>query len=70
MPPRIKKLVGLFILLPGIGVYVIAAMLLAERVPDFWLLKLFYFILAGIAWSIPAHFLIRWMEKEPSRNGK
>ena len=70
MPPRVKKLVGLFILLPGIGAYLLAAMLIADRLPDFWFLKLLYFIVAGVAWAIPAHYLMRWMEKDASQNGK
>jgi hypothetical protein len=45
-------------------------MLIADRVPDFWFLKLLYFIVAGVAWAIPAHYLMRWMEKDASQNGK
>lgn len=70
MTPRIKKLVGLFILLPGIAVYLTAAMILADRVPDIWLLKLVYFLVAGLVWAFPARYLMRWVNTAPSRNGK
>lgn len=70
MTPRLKKLLGLFILLPGIAVYIAGAITLADFVPDFWLLKLIYFVCAGIAWAPPAHLLMRWMEAAPSDEKK
>lgn len=70
MPPRFKKLLGLFILLPGIAAYLAAAIILADRVPDIWLAKLVYFLVAGLAWAFPARYLMRWINAEPSRNGK
>jgi len=65
MSPRYKKLLGLFILLPGIFFYLLAAAALSERVPDFWLIKLVYFIVAGIIWAFPVKYLIQWMNAEP-----
>ncbi|GAB4524534.1 MAG: hypothetical protein Kow00133_12810 [Amphiplicatus sp.] len=66
MSPRIKKLVGLFVLLPGLAGYFFAAAALGERVPSFWLFQAGYYLIAGIAWAFPAKFLIQWMNREPS----
>ncbi len=64
MSPRIKKLIGLAILLPALFIYFIAAAALGERVPDHQLLKALYFIAAGVAWALPVIYLLRWAERE------
>lgn len=66
MPPRIKKLVGLFVLLPGLAAYFFAAAALGERVPSIWLFQVGYYLVAGVAWAFPARYLIQWMNREPS----
>jgi len=65
--PRVRKFIGLLILLPGLGAYLIGAMLLADRVPDFWLAKLAYFAIAGLAWALPVRGLMKWMNSGPER---
>ncbi len=65
MRPRIKKLIGIFILLPYFIAYAFAAAALGEQVPDFWLLKLLYFMVAGIVWVFPVKYLMMWMNAEP-----
>ncbi|MEE2691902.1 MAG: DUF2842 domain-containing protein [Pseudomonadota bacterium] len=69
MPPRLKKLIGLFILLPGLLAYIFAAIVVADYVPDFWLIELAYFIVAGVLWALPMKYLVDWMNKDPSQNG-
>lgn len=64
MSPRIKKLIGIAVLLPALLVYFFAAAALGERLPDINLLKAVYFIIAGIAWAFPVVHLLRWAEKE------
>ena len=63
MPVRIKKLVGLILMLIWIFFYVLFAMRLAAAVlPDsHWVVQLGFYAFAGIAWIIPAGFLIEWM---------
>ncbi len=68
MSPRVKKLVGLIVLLPGLLLYFGAVVTLAERVPSFWLAKLIYFVVTGLVWAVPVIPFIRWMEKEPGIN--
>ena len=66
MRPRIKKLIGIFILLPYFVVYAFAAAALGEQVPDIWLLKLLYYMVAGIVWVFPVKHLMLWMNAEPA----
>lgn len=61
MSARYRKLLGLFILLPGMFFYLLIAAALSERLPDFWLIKLVYFAIAGIAWAFPVKRLMGWM---------
>lgn len=67
MSPRIRKFVGMLVLLPGLGAYLLGAMVLADRVPEFWLVKLAYFIVAGVAWALPVRGLMKWMNSGPER---
>lgn len=68
MAPRRKKLIGLSILVPGLALYLFFAAALGERVPPFWLLRALYYLAAGLAWTIPAAALLRWIDKDASRN--
>jgi uncharacterized membrane protein len=68
--PRLKKLIGIAVIVPGLIIYVGAAVTLAEAVPEFWLAKLAYFIAAGLFWAVPAVPFIRWMEAEPKPRAK
>ncbi|WDI30887.1 DUF2842 domain-containing protein [Hyphococcus flavus] len=69
MSPRIKKLLGFFLFLPCLILYFFAAAALGERVPDFQLLKAAYFLVAGVAWALPAKYLMQWMDAEPKNKG-
>jgi len=63
MPLRLKKLVGTLLILIWIFFYVLFAMKLAlTLLPDsHWVVQLAYYAFAGIAWIVPAGFLIAWM---------
>ena len=62
MPPRLKKLVGLAVLLPALGAYFLAAAAFADVVPDHQFFKVIYFLTAGIAWAFPTVYLLRWAD--------
>lgn len=64
MNPRVKKLIALAIMLPAIMIYFFAAAALGEYVPDFWLLKVIYYIIAGLAWAFPIRILLLWANAE------
>ncbi|MEO0879706.1 MAG: DUF2842 domain-containing protein [Pseudomonadota bacterium] len=65
MKPRIKKLIGVCIIVPAIFIYLAAAAALGVMVPDFWLLKLAYYVVAGVIWAFPLKHLMKWMNAEP-----
>jgi hypothetical protein len=69
MSPRIRKLLGVALLLPGLGAYLFAAAMIGARLPAAWYFQIPFYALAGVFWALPAFFLIRWMERPPSRNG-
>ena len=64
MPPRIKKLVGFMGLLPILVLYFFAAAALGELIPNNQLLKVIYYLIAGIAWAFPVKYLMFWMNAE------
>lgn len=68
MTPRVKKLIALLILLPGLVAYFFAAAALGERVPNLQILKVLYYIAAGLAWAWPVRYLIMWANREPHQN--
>ena len=70
MPPRLRKLIALAVLAPGLLAWCLGAIVLADRVPDVWYAKLVYFIVAGIGWAFPARVLIRWAEQEHRPRGR
>lgn len=68
MPVRVKKLIGLFLILAWLGAYAVAAMALAIRVLPgaHWITEFLYYALAGTLWAVPAALLIVWMQREPA----
>jgi peptidoglycan/LPS O-acetylase OafA/YrhL len=65
MPDRLKKLVGGLALVVFVCVYALTAMTVAAaKLPGTsgWT-QLVYFMVAGLAWVIPAGALIAWMVK-------
>lgn len=64
MKPRIKKLLGLVVLLPAVTAYFFAAAALSEALPANTFLKTVYFIVAGVIWAFPVKYLIFWMNSE------
>ena len=65
MPARIRKLIGLFAVLAFLAAYVGVAVVVADRLPDHWLVELVFFAVAGVAWGVPLIPLFRWMNRGP-----
>lgn len=65
MQPRIKKLIGLVILIPGLTLYLFGVAAIGERLPAFWLAQVPYYLTVGILWALPVKYLIQWMNAEP-----
>ena len=65
MPQRLRKLIGTAVLVVFVSVYALTAMTVAAaKLPGTsWLVQLIYFMVAGLAWVIPAAPLVSWMQK-------
>lgn len=65
MPVRLRKLIGMLIIVTLVVVYALTAttfatLLLAQSA---WYVHLLYFLFTGVLWIVPAMFVIRWMER-------
>ena len=65
MPIRLRKFIGLMVLLAWLFVYVMLAVGLAMRLLPgaHWTAQLLFYAVAGIAWVFPARYLITWISK-------
>jgi hypothetical protein len=70
MPPRLRKFVGMIMLIALVVLYaMIATTIAVARLGESpWWIHMLYFAGTGILWVVPAMFLIRWMEK-PVKGG-
>ncbi len=68
MTMRKRKLIGTVLLVLFLTAYALLAMVLgASRIVDGpYIFQVVYFLLAGLAWIIPAGILIRWMARPDS----
>jgi hypothetical protein len=62
MPPRARKALGLLALLVGLAVYAAIASKLSDVLPASELVRVPYYLAAGLLWIWPALRLIRWMQ--------
>jgi hypothetical protein len=69
MPQRVRKLVGTVILVAFVIFYALAAMTIgAARLPGMsGATQFLYYLVAGLAWVIPAGVLIAWMQRPDKR---
>lgn len=70
MSARTRKLVGTILLLVVLFIYSLLVMLAAAAVlPDGGkIVELIFYAVAGIAWVLPAGYLIKWMYATPPEN--
>ena len=64
LPIRIRKLIGLVLMLALIVFYAMIVMTVAvtTSVPDNGIIEFFYYLVTGVAWVIPAAAIIYWMQ--------
>jgi hypothetical protein len=72
MSLRIRKLVGTILLLVTLVAYSwimtsIAITVLPQA--NKWI-ELVYYMVAGLAWVVPAGFIIHWMHREPAKRDR
>lgn len=68
MPVRLKKLIGLVIIISFMCFYALLVMTIAvAKLQDapHWQQAVF-FLVTGVAWGIPLLPVIKWMEKDPN----
>jgi hypothetical protein len=61
MSARLRKLIGLIVILVFLTAYVVAVVSIGDNLPDNWAAKLAFYGPAGLLWGIPLFPLIRWM---------
>lgn len=60
-PPSTRVLIAVPLGLLGFIAYVALAVTLADRVSGLhWAVQALYFVAAGVAWVVPAHYLMLW----------
>ncbi len=62
---RLRKLIGMIVMISFVVIYALVAMALAQSRPvleahDF--VKGLFYVVAGLAWVLPVMPLIKWME--------
>lgn len=64
MPVRVRKFIGVFLMLILVALYAILAVTIAsyQLAESAWYIHLAYFCFSGILWVLPAMWLIKWME--------
>lgn len=70
MQPRVRKLIGAFVLFAFLVIYVLIAMAVAIvlQVREIGTIGTFtYHAIAGLIWVLPAGLIIQWMHREPGR---
>ena len=70
MPVRLKKLIGIVILVALVVLYAIMAVAVASyRLAESeWYVHFFYFLFTGVLWVVPAMLLIRWNVRPKTNN--
>ena len=65
MPVRLRKLIGLILILIWVFVYAVVLMRIAvDILPEaHWSLKLAFYAIGGMSWIIPILPLIKWMQR-------
>ncbi|WP_011580498.1 MULTISPECIES: DUF2842 domain-containing protein [Chelativorans] len=71
MPIRLKKLIGMLLLVLLVVVYAIVstAFAVAQLADKSALVHLAFYLVTGLLWVLPAMALVKWMEGKPRRRG-
>lgn len=72
MPARVRKFIGVFLMIGLVALYAILAVTIAtyKLADSEWYIHLLYFFFTGILWVLPAMWLIKWMEGPVKAPGK
>lgn len=67
LPPRLRKFIGMIVLVVFVTSYALIAMVIGDLTlqQSSTLVRFAYFAVAGLVWVIPAGAIIWWMERRP-----
>lgn len=67
MNPRVKKLIGAILMVAFVIFYALVVTAVAPRILTgaSKLVEMAFYVIAGLAWTLPLLPLIRWMERKP-----
>jgi hypothetical protein len=65
MPLRLRKFIGAILLITLVVIWALVAMALAQApaIKANGLIEVIYYVVAGLAWVLPAMPLVRWMSR-------
>lgn len=63
MPPRARRFVAFLAVIAFLAFWVWGSISISELLPDHALVKMVFFIVAGMGWGLPLIPLLRWAEK-------
>ncbi len=63
MGQRTRKLIGTFLFLGFIALYMALASVIGLSLPDNKMLVMAFYFVAGFAWVFPAKYIIGWMQR-------
>jgi hypothetical protein len=65
MPVRLRKFIGAILLITLVVTWALVAMALAQApvIKANGVIEVIYYVVAGIAWVLPAMPLVRWMSR-------
>lgn len=66
MPPRARRFAASIGMLAFLAFWIWGAVMIGERLPDIQIIKMIFFVVAGMGWGIPLIPLLRWAERVPS----
>lgn len=67
MSTSLRKFLGSFVLLFGIGAYIWLVLAVGTLlIPRHWFPELIFYAIAGVAWAFPTKHLIFWMGRGKS----
>jgi len=63
MSARVRKAIGSAIIVAFMLAYIAVAASIGGRMPDQWLARLAFYLVAGTGWSLPLIPLVIWMNR-------
>jgi hypothetical protein len=65
MPARLRKFIGAILLITLVVTWALVAMALAQApvIKANGVIEVIYYVVAGLAWVLPAMPLVRWMSR-------